>query len=187
MSQLGIVVRTAKTDDVVDLAALEVRSWRAVYGDIFPASELRKMSVVRKVAGWQRTVDQPDHQSAALVAESEQGVVGFLQCGPARGRDAERVGEVYSVYVEPEHWGCGVGTALMDIGLDFMAPRFRKAVLWVVRENDNGRAFYESRGFHEDRGSLKTYSFFNYSVLCVRYSRALHTRRTFNWGAYFSA
>ena len=186
MSSLSVVVRTARMDDVFDLAELEVRSWRAVYQDIFPINELAKMSVQRKAVQWGRLIREPGRRSAALVAEAESGPVGFLQCGPARDSRVTRAGEVYSIYVDPAHWGSGVGTALMEVGLDFLTPRFRTALLWVVRENENARRFYEAREFHEDRGSLKTYTFFNYAVLCVRYSRTLEARRMLDWGAHFS-
>lgn len=181
------VIRTAKPTDVFDLAELEVRSWRASYGSIFPASELQKMSVERRAISWARTLEQTAYQSVALVAEADDGVVGFLQAGPARGSNTGRIGEIYSIYVDPERWGRGIGTALMDVTFDFMAPRFEKAVLWVVRENEKARRFYEARGFHEDTGNLKTYTFFNYAVLCARYSRSLAARRLLDWSVYLGA
>ena len=187
MDAIYPVIRTAKPADVFDLADLEVRSWRASYGTIFPESELRKMSVERRAISWAQTIEHPGYKSVSLVAETDDGLAGFLQCGPARGRNNDGNGEIYSIYVDPERWGRGVGTALMDVSFDFLAPRFDKAVLWVVRENQKARAFYEARGFHEDTGSLKTYTFFNYAVLCARYSRALSARRLLDWSVYYSA
>ncbi|MGM0555239.1 MAG: N-acetyltransferase family protein [Myxococcota bacterium] len=186
MDTTSVVIRTAKPGDVFELADLEVRSWRAVYGSIFPASELRKLSVERRAISWARQIDHPGYQSVSLVADTGDGVVGFLQCGPARGPQAGGNGEIYSIYVDPEHWGAGVGTALMDIAFDFLAARFDQAVLWVVRENESARRFYKARGFHADQGSLRTYTFFNFAVLCARYSRSLASRRTFDWSVYSS-
>lgn len=187
MDTLRSVIRTAQPRDVLDLAELEVRSWRASYDGIFPASELQKMSVARRAMSWTRTIDYPGYQSVALAAESDDGIVGFLQCGPARGFRNQRLGEVYSIYVDPDCWGRGVGTALMDTAFDFMAPRFDKTLLWVVRENESARRFYEARGFHPDACNLRTYTFFNYAVLCARYSRSLEMRRLFDWSLYIGA
>jgi ribosomal protein S18 acetylase RimI-like enzyme len=187
MGSTSAVIRTAKSGDVFELADVEVRAWRAVYQSIFPVSELRKLSVERRAISWARQIEYPGYQSVSLVAESVDGVVGFLQCGPARGSRGARNGEIYAIYVDPDHWGRGIGTALMDVALDFLAPRFNQAVLWVVRENESARRFYTARGFHEDQGSLKTYTFFNFAVLCARYSRALTARRPLDWSMYFNA
>lgn len=187
MDTIDSVVRTAKPSDVFELADLEVRSWRASYNTIFPASELQKMSVQRRAISWARTIEHPGYKSVSLVAETEEGIAGFLQCGPARGRNNDGNGEIYSIYVDPDRWGCGVGTALLEVSFDFLAPRFEKVVLWVVRENQKARRFYEARGFHEDAGSFKTYTFFNYAVLCARYSRALSARGLLDWSVYYSA
>ena len=186
MSQHSAIVRTARPADAGRLGTLEVRSWQYAYRDIFPAGELEKMSPRRRMIRWARRLDGANPAEISLVAEGDDGVVGYLQCGPSRGGRAS-AGEIYSVYVDPLHWGCGVGTGLMEVAFDWMAPRFESTLLWVVRENERARSFYESRGFVEDHGSVKTFTFFNYAVLCVRYSTPLQARPSYDWRAHFSA
>ena len=67
------------------------------------------MSDVRQAAWWTRLLADPGEARGMFVADDEDmGVVGFGSCGPVRdppeGLDGTemRVGEVYTLYVEPD-------------------------------------------------------------------------------------
>ena len=52
------------------------------------------------------------------------------------------------LYVLPAHWGTGIGTALLEHGLERMRQRgATRAKLWTLEGNDRGRRFYERRGW----------------------------------------
>jgi ribosomal protein S18 acetylase RimI-like enzyme len=80
------------------------------------------------------------------------GVVGGGRCGPVRdppeglsGREI-RVGEVYTLYVEPDFQNRGLGRRLLDaLFRQLRADGCDTAVLWMLAANPT-RFFYEGLG-----------------------------------------
>jgi len=105
-----------------------------------------------------------------LVAEVDDGVVGFVSYGPSRDKDAgDRVAEVYAIYVSPEHWGRGVGKALHDEAVKQLRSRgFDEATLWVLDTNERTLRWYERQGWSPD-GSEKMDEIGGARVREVRY------------------
>ena len=65
-------------------------------------------------------------------------------------RQQERWAEVYGLYVDPDRWGAGVGTALwgaVEAGWD---QGIAAVALWVLRDNVRAREFYAARGLAPD-------------------------------------
>jgi ribosomal protein S18 acetylase RimI-like enzyme len=60
-------------------------------------------------------------------------------------------GEIRGLYVHPEHWGIGIGGALLRIAEGQLgADGYGEVTLWVLEENVRGRRFYEAAGYHDD-------------------------------------
>ena len=95
-------------------------------------------------------------------------------CGPANHDGApETLGEIYLIYVHPDHWDSGAGRALMVAGLDFLrSAGFTEAVLWVLPTNDRARRFYERGGWVED-GVTRVEEILDLEVPETRYSIVL--------------
>jgi GNAT superfamily N-acetyltransferase len=71
--------------------------------------------------------------------------------GPARDADAEVVGELYAIYVDPSWWGRGVGRALIGEARRLLVERgHAEAVLWVLAGNSRAEGFYLSDGWRPD-------------------------------------
>lgn len=67
---------------------------------------------------------------------------------------AVRTGEIAALYVKPECWRTGIGTALLTRALDDFRHDGLEAVdLWVLTENWPTVAFYEAHGFRMEPGS----------------------------------
>jgi GNAT superfamily N-acetyltransferase len=116
---------------------VHVRTWQAAYEHVFPPERLAELSVERRAAQWR--------ESPPLVAEIGGTVVGFVSVGASR--DADASGELFAIYVEPDHWGTGVGGDLLAAG----EQRLRElghtdAILWVLEDNPRARRFYERAG-----------------------------------------
>lgn len=52
-----------------------------------------------------------------------------------------------AIYVDPEHWGEGVGTALLERGLSLLPEAVETLRLEMLDGNDVGDAFYRAKGF----------------------------------------
>ena len=87
-----------------------------------------------------------------MADDQDMGVVGFGSCGPVRdppegldGREI-KVGEVYTLYVEPDFQNLGLGRKLLGaLFRQLKADRCDTAVLWMLAENST-RFFYEGLG-----------------------------------------
>jgi GNAT superfamily N-acetyltransferase len=105
-----------------------------------------------------------------LVAEEDGTVRGFAGfSGNEDGLDAA-IGEVKGLYVDPDHWSRGIGSALLtaaEAGL--RDAGYERAILWTISANDRTRRFYEHQGWHFD-GSTKPH---RSGVELVRYAKTL--------------
>ena len=102
--------------------------------------------------------------SAAPGTSASGGIVGYASFGPETDvlnapwphpltADGEggRVAELYALYVRPAWWSTGTGRALMGTVLARTAAAgYESITLWVLRDNQRARRFYERAGFAPD-------------------------------------
>jgi GNAT superfamily N-acetyltransferase len=117
--------------------------------------------------------------------EAQAGIVGYASFGPetdvlgapwphplSTAGEERRVAELYALYVRPAWWSTGTGRALMDRVLARSAAAGYSAVtLWVLRDNERARRFYERAGFAPDGATNVLTSLAG--VLELRYHQAL--------------
>ena len=80
-------------------------------------------------------------------------VLGFATLGACRDPDLDdgRTGEVWGIYVAPDHWRQRVGTHLLHWAEHLLRTRgFQRATLWVLSANDRARQFYEVWGYRPE-------------------------------------
>jgi GNAT superfamily N-acetyltransferase len=150
-------IRRATRKDAAAIGRVHVETWQATYAGLLPDAMLVAMSDVRQSAWWSQVLADPGEARGVFVADDEEmGVVGFGSCGPVRdppegltkpagGREL-RVGEVYTLYVEPDFQNRGLGRRLLDaLFRQLRTDRCEIAVLWMLAENPT-RFFYEGLG-----------------------------------------
>jgi ribosomal protein S18 acetylase RimI-like enzyme len=148
-----IRIRRATRRDAAAIGRVHVETWQAAYAGLLPDTLLAAMSDVRQSAWWSRLLSDPGEAKGVFVADDEElGVVGFGSCGPVRdppeGLDGTetRVGEVYTLYVEPDFQNRGLGRRLLDaLFRQLRADGCDTAVLWMLADNPT-RFFYEGLG-----------------------------------------
>jgi ribosomal protein S18 acetylase RimI-like enzyme len=148
-----IRIRRARREDAAAIGRVHVETWQAAYPGLLPDRLLAAMSDVRQSAWWSRLLADPGEARGVVVADDEEmGVVGFGSCGPVRdppeglsGRE-RRVGEVYTLYVEPDFQNQGLGRRLLDaLFRQLNADGCDAVVLWMLADNPT-RFFYEGMG-----------------------------------------
>ena len=148
-----IRIRRASRHDAAAIGRVHVETWQATYAGLLPDSMLVAMSDVRQSAWWSQLLQDPAEARGVFVADDrDMGVVGFGSCGPVRdppeGLDGTetRVGEVYTLYVEPDFQNQGLGRRLLDaLFRQLRADGCDTAVLWMLSDNPT-RFFYEGLG-----------------------------------------
>jgi ribosomal protein S18 acetylase RimI-like enzyme len=152
-----VLIRAGMPDDAEATARVHVESWAAAYTLPGPTLEQR--------------LDLHRRSPPSFVAEVDGEIVGFVGVGPSHDPDAE--GELYTIYVHPDHWRGGVGRELMLAGEERMRELgYGRVVLWVLDGNARAQRFYESTGWSAD-GERRTIEFVGQSIPEVRYAKQL--------------
>ena len=148
------MIRAATPDDARGIAEVHVASWLAAYRGLIADDALDALDIDARAARWQAGL--ADGSAHALVAEDEAGIYGWATVGRSRDPDAgDEVGELWGLYLEPGHWGHGLGRELHDAALaELRRQGFTAATLWVLDSNRRARSFYERQGWRAD-GSVK--------------------------------
>jgi GNAT superfamily N-acetyltransferase len=135
------MVRLATVDDAQDLADIHVRTWQKAYEHIFPEEFLSGLNRDARARWWARFIAE-----GATVHVAEVGqLVGFCHAAPSGD---EGWGEIFSIYVSPDHWGEGHGRDLLVAGeAHLLAMGHHRALLWVLEANERGRSFYDRQGW----------------------------------------
>jgi putative acetyltransferase len=95
----------------------------------FPADEIR--------ADWISALADPDHET--YIAFEDGKAVGVVSVSD---------GVLQTLYVMPEFWSRGIGSALHDLALDRLREAgVPEAHLWTLTGNHRARTFYENRGW----------------------------------------
>jgi GNAT superfamily N-acetyltransferase len=161
-------VRIAIGADADAVERIRVRGWQAAYRHVFPAEELDRLQV--DSARWRRQIDIPPPGWTVFVAETDGTVVGFVAVGPSR--DGTPGGELYAIYVDPDSWSTGAGSALIKRAEEQLAREYGEATLWVLDDNHRARRFYERAGWAPD-GASKREERLGVEALEVRYAKPL--------------
>jgi ribosomal protein S18 acetylase RimI-like enzyme len=142
----SVKIREATPADAARIARVHVESSRAAYRGLLPEGAQSGITCETRAANWARTLEDESGGEFVYVAESEGRVVGFASGGPEREGLAGFDGELYTVYLLPEHQRRGTGRELVLAVAERLARLgFRSMMLWVLEENTACR-FYESLG-----------------------------------------
>jgi GNAT superfamily N-acetyltransferase len=161
-------VRQARPDDALAIETIRVHGWRTAYRSVFPAAELDALAIDE--ARWRQRLVEPPAGWWIGVAEEGGDVVGFVAIGPSR--DERGIGELYAIYVDPDAWSTGAGTALIARAEERLRETYAVATLWVLDDNPRARRFYERAGWQPD-GARKAEERLGVSAAEVRYRKSL--------------
>jgi ribosomal protein S18 acetylase RimI-like enzyme len=139
------VIRSATLTDAPAIARVHVASWRSTYRGLLSEDFLLSLSETGYSERWKRVI--AERTSKVYVAEDEGEVVGFSSGGRERAGEKGYEGELYAIYVLDSAQRRGFGrelvratvSGLRELGLDNM-------IIWVLRDNQPARAFYERLG-----------------------------------------
>ena len=148
-----VSVRVAWADDADAVAAVQVRAWPELYGDLLPP-EVIPTDPAPVAEAWRAAMTKPaDARNRVLVALERNRVVGFAVTSPATDPDCDPIadGELSEVTIDPSERGRGHGSRLLQAAVDTLAAdRFTRAVTWVNSADDDLRGFLTEAGWAPD-------------------------------------
>ncbi|RKI64745.1 GNAT family N-acetyltransferase [bacterium 1xD42-67] len=151
-----------------DMSLLHALGWRAAYQDSIPSAHMaREITDDRWVPVFRQNY-QEDVYHGLLLYDREQPLccatygparvdqsAGDTICG-FRSPDLADWGELVSLYTHPDYWGRGHGSVVIEEVLHRLdAAGYPGCFLYVLRENDRARRFYEKHGFTWDGHNLE--------------------------------
>ena len=171
---MTVLVRPMTLADCDRVAEIRIGGWRSAYRGLMPQSHLDGLSVTEDAARHRTRFAAADGSALDLVAERAGEVVGWACHGPYRDGEVRTAdAELYAIYVDPAHYGDGIGQSLLDESVRrCTAARHPRMLLWVLKDNARARRFYEQAGFHAD-GTEEPYEVAGVPVPEVRYVREL--------------
>jgi len=94
--------------------------------------------------------DSGDSEATYVVAEIDDEVAETTVAGVVVGRVAEDVGEIRWLFVDPEHRGKGIGTALFEEARDKLRDDGAEEIrIYPLEESTEGPQFAEHLGFEQ--------------------------------------
>ncbi|MGQ0671657.1 MAG: GNAT family N-acetyltransferase [Hyphomicrobium sp.] len=118
-------------------------SWQQAYRGIIPQLHLDSLIRRRSPEWWRSTIRSGDD---VVVIEVAGVVAGYATLGAARRRGSQ-AGEIYELYLLPDHQGLGFGEILFEACRGILDQRRLKGlVVWVLSENTIASDFYWRRG-----------------------------------------
>ena len=151
--------RLARTSDVDDIAAVQVRAWNQTYAGVLPESILTGLDPMHIASAWASGILNPPTTRHRLIVAIDRTsgsdtIVGYTALGPSGDPDCVDVletGEVLALVVDPEHQRQGHGSRLMAAAVEYLrADGTTDANIWVPVGNEPRRAFLHSCGWGPD-------------------------------------
>jgi GNAT superfamily N-acetyltransferase len=118
-------IRPATPDEADILAGIHQEAARVAYAEIFRGQPFPEREALER---WRTFTGR------VLVAQLGAQVVGFVAFDDT---------ELHALYVLPGHQRAGIGSSLLAASGDVSRA-------WVLKDNSQGRAFYEARGWRLD-------------------------------------
>ena len=134
------MIRPAEQRDTAAIGRVYCEGWKAAYDGLMPRFFLDALTP-------SNCAPKPDHiaPDRRFVAQQNGEVVGTATFG--KGREDASLAEIQSMYVLPQHWRNGLGSALFRAVCDRAKElRYPGLYVWTLEGNALANAFYEAMG-----------------------------------------
>ncbi|WP_394739047.1 GNAT family N-acetyltransferase [Natronococcus roseus] len=139
------------TADARAITRVNALAFREAYDELLPEEVLAGFGAAPSDGQLREYADRlREDRRGIFLAELEGEVRGYGYVRWGEGTKAfvgpDEAG-LKELYVEPDYWGEGVGTALLERCLEALPNEVERLRLETLAGNDVGRRFYEARGF----------------------------------------
>jgi GNAT superfamily N-acetyltransferase len=137
-------IRKYKDGDSFDaISRVYAMSWKTAYRQLVPDDYLHNLTATRWVPLLRKEC------ANLLLALEHDKIIGVSTYGAAQEKSYAGWGEVISLYLLPDCIRKGIGSRLLQCARKELADvGYQQVYLWVLKENEAARCFYEANGFH---------------------------------------
>jgi ribosomal protein S18 acetylase RimI-like enzyme len=144
MVKTAFSIRRAKPSDAEAIADVHDASWRDAYRGIIPGAELERMIARRGPRWWRSAIVQG---TGLLVLDFDKQIAGYATYGRNRVPSMPFSGEIFELYLKPEHQGIGLGRDLFNAARRELAEHgCLSTIVWALADNEKALAFYRRLG-----------------------------------------
>ncbi len=140
--EFAVRVREATLSDIPGIVRVNIATWRDAYKGLIPDGILDGLSQEEREKAFAELLSE-DGVFSYIAEDASGGVTGFMVAGPARFREYNHEGEVYSLYVEKEFQRRGVGALLLGAAFNKFKEKSVRSVCLMVLEGSRYGRFYE--------------------------------------------
>lgn len=142
--------RVQKLEDIRGMDRVNRHAWREAYAEIIPSELLERVDTEPETQMIQRRFDEVMEWSGQTYVADTGDIVGYAAW--RYGDDTKEFVDqddagLKEIYVDPEHWGQGVGTRLLDRVKADLPADVRGLLASMLGGNEIGRRFYQAREF----------------------------------------
>ncbi len=111
---MSVMVREARLPDAHGVARVEIEAWRDTYPALLPSAHLvGGLDMARRTVFWRhRLSNRSALRTVVGAVDSDGPVVGYATWGPCRVDALPFGGQVFELYLLPDHQGRGLGRRL---------------------------------------------------------------------------
>lgn len=133
-----------------ELGEIHSEYWKVAYKDIIPDEILNNITSEKREKYFEKALKEGLEEDAII--SNDKQAIGFICIGKCRDEDKDSTyGEIWGIYLLPQYWNKGIGSILINWGLEELRKRgYKKVTLWVLEENLKARRFYEKVGFKQE-------------------------------------
>jgi GNAT superfamily N-acetyltransferase len=144
MVKTAVSIRRARPGDSRDIARVHDASWRDAYRGVIPGVELERMIARRGPDWWHSAIMRG---TGLLVLDFDGRLAGYATFGRNRVPSMPYSGEIFELYLLPEHQGLGFGRRLFKASRRELAEHgYLSTIVWALADNDTALAFYARLG-----------------------------------------
>jgi ribosomal protein S18 acetylase RimI-like enzyme len=139
-------IRPATADDIGAIVDVAEAAWYAAYGGALDPSTVA--AAIAEYYDRELLETAVETDDVAFYVAEDDGVAGFAS---AEQTWADEV-ELHTIYVHPDRWGEGIGSALLDRTVAWAREQnVDRIACGVLADNAVGVGFFEANGFERGR------------------------------------
>lgn len=146
-TKMNYEIRNVRDGDEIQLAFIQVESWRAAYGEILSNKVLQKYLDLEYVTAIYKKLLE-NQKGNGLIMNVEEQCHCMAYWDKARKYSGSDTAEIICIHSLKNNWRKGLGTKMMErICNDIAVQGYSQVILWVFEKNTRARLFYEANGF----------------------------------------
>lgn len=136
------MIRVMTEKDIRSVRQIALASWGETYSSLFPDEVL--VDWFERNYSSAMLCKQIEKTNMFVVEQNEQ-IVGFASFTQV---DEDGDSELTALYISPKHTKQGLGTSLVEKGVEALQSKGHNLYVYVESVNLTARSFYEKLGFH---------------------------------------